>query len=262
MNTYLRVFEKSLKSQLIYRSAIVFGSLSNLLTFVIQVSLWYALLGQGIKHETSMSDIVMYLIINSIVLKITKADISSMVESSIMDGSVAMLLLRPVSYKYFLLSSITGQNTYKAFINMIPVIIISVFIMDFSLLPTPLYFITFFISVTIGMLILFELTYIVGLLAFSIQRCWFMNWYLNAGLAFFGGTVVPIWFYPRALNTLSYLLPFRYITFEPVNIFLQKTPIKSLWIPIVVGIVWLLLLNVIDKLMWRHAMNRLSINGG
>lgn len=251
-----------MKSQLIYRSAMLSGAASSLLTFIIQVSLWYALLGQGVKKDTSLSDILIYLIINSIVLTITKANISSIIESSVIDGSVTMQLIRPVSYKYFMLSSIMGQNTFKVFANVMPVMIISIFIVDFSLLPSPLYFFIFLISVIIGMLIMFEVTYIVGLLAFWIQRCWFLEWYLNAGLAFFGGTVLPLWFYPQWLNTLSYFLPFRYITFEPVNIFLQKTPIENLWIPIAAGIVWLLFLTMIDKVMWNQATKRLSVNGG
>ena len=262
MKTYMTVFLKSMKSQLIYRSAMLSGAASSLLTFIIQVSLWYALLGQGVKKDTSLSDILIYLIINSIVLTITKANISSIIESSVIDGSVTMQLIRPVSYKYFMLSSIMGQNTFKVFANVMPVMIISIFIVDFSLLPSPLYFFIFLISVIIGMLIMFEVTYIVGLLAFWIQRCWFLEWYLNAGLAFFGGTVLPLWFYPQWLNTLSYFLPFRYITFEPVNIFLQKTPIENLWIPIAAGIVWLLFLTMIDKVMWNQATKRLSVNGG
>lgn len=258
----MTVFLKSMKSQLIYRSAMLSGAVSSLLTFIIQVSLWYALLGQGVKKDTSLSDILIYLIINSIVLTVTKANISSIIESSVIDGSVTMQLIRPVSYKYFLLSSIMGQNTFKVFANVMPVMIISIFIVDFSLLPSPLYLFIFLISAVIGMLIMFEVTYIVGLLAFWIQRCWFLEWYLNAGLAFFGGTVLPLWFYPHGLNMVSYFLPFRYITFEPVNIFLQKTPIESLWIPIAAGIAWLLILTTIDKVMWNQATNRLSVNGG
>ncbi len=262
MRTYLVVFLKALKSQMMYRSAILFGTVSSLLTFLIQVSLWSALLGHGVKNGTSLSEMVMYLIINSVVLTVTKANISSMIEAAVVDGSVSMLLIRPMSYKYFLLSSVLGQNACKVVMNLLPMMAISIFIIDFSLLPSIPYFLIFLISVVIGMLIMFEVTYIVGLLAFWIQRCWFVNWYLSAGLVFFGGTAVPLWFYPRQLNILSYFLPFRYITFEPVNIFIHKTPVDRLWLPIAAGLAWLFLLTIIDRLMWQQATNRLSVNGG
>lgn len=262
MKKYFVVFIKSIKSQLIYRASMFFGAVSNLLSILIQISLWYALLGKSTKAGTSFSDMVVFLIINSIVLTITRANIAGMIESSVVDGSVSMHLLRPIKYKYFLLSSIIGQNTYKMFINVLPVILISFFIVDFSVLPSLNYFLVFLISVVIGMLIMFEITYAVGLLAFWIQRCWFLNWYLNAGLVFFGGTAVPLWLYPNTLKTISYFLPFRYITFEPINIFLQKTPIGSLWMTLIAGIAWLFLLTLIDKLIWHQATLRLSVNGG
>lgn len=52
---------------------------------------------------------ILYILINEIVLVITKANIASMIETSVIDGSVALCFLRPISYKWFLFSSIVGE---------------------------------------------------------------------------------------------------------------------------------------------------------
>ena len=79
---------------------------------------------------------------------------------------------------------------------------------------------------------------------------------------FFGGTAIPLWFYPGWLQKVSYALPFRYITFEPVGILLGRTQGNEIWMSLLVAALWLLVLNAVDHLMWRSAVKGLSVNGG
>ena len=120
----------------------------------------------------------------------------------------------------------------------------------------------FLVSLVLGVLLMFELTYTFGLLAFRIQRCWFLSWYVSALTTFFGGTAVPLWFYPKALQTVSYVLPFRYVAFEPVNLLLGRTPAGEAWVPILCALAWLLVLGLLDRVMWRSAVQGLTVNGG
>ena len=120
----------------------------------------------------------------------------------------------------------------------------------------------FLLSLLIGMLIIFELTYIFGLLAFFTQKAWYLNWYLDGFKTIFGGTVVPLWFYPDILKQMSMLLPFRYVSFEPVNFFLQKTPIGEAWQVLFIGVAWIVILRLISTLIYHRIVNRIAINGG
>lgn len=262
MKKYLITFSKSLKAELSYRSAMLAGIASALLGFVIQLFLWQALLGTGIRQDTSFSDMVLYILINSFMLELTRSNVATTIETAMIDGTVSMELLRPMSYKYYLLASIFGKNFYSALTRTVPIVIVGLFFLSPNSCPSPVYMGLFGISALLGVLLLFEVTYVVGLLAFWIQRCWFLSWYLRGFQTFFGGTAVPLWFYPDALNTVGYFLPFRYMTFEPVNFFLQKTPLSQAAIPLLAAALWLVGLSLLDRLMWRAAMNRLAINGG
>lgn len=262
MTKYLFIITKSLKSQLVYRSTIVFSIISTLLGFAIQVSFWTALIGTGERSGTTLKDMILYIVINEIVLTLTSANIASMIETSVIDGSAAMNFMRPISYKWFLFNSIVGKNIYKVITNVVPMSLIAIIFIGIALPVSPIHFLLFSVSLIIGMLIMFELTYVVGLLAFWIQRCWFLRWYLNAGTAFLGGTIIPLWFYPDILNRISYFLPFRYISFEPINYFLGKTEISKAPLLISVGFIWLLLLYLLEKLMWSLAIKKFTVNGG
>ncbi len=262
MEKYWIVFKKSLKSELAYRSAALWGMLSAALGFLVQVFLWRALLGTGVRSDTSFPDMLLYLLINSFMLELTRANVAGMIETAMVDGTISMELLRPISYKGYMLSQTLGKNIYGALTATAPVLVLSLFFMPGAVLPDAVHILLFFPSALLGIALMFEVTYLAGLLAFWLQRCWFIRFYLYGFQSIFGGTMVPIWFYPEFLKAASYWLPFRYMTFEPINIFLMKTPVEQAWVPILAAFLWLVGLSMADKLVWRAATKRLTVNGG
>ncbi len=247
---------------MVYRAAVLAGIASTLLAFVIQLCLWRALFGEGIRDGLGFSDMVLFVLVNTLVSTLTRSNIATTVEAAIMDGSISMELIRPLSYKYYQLAGILGRNAAQVCTNVLPVVIAGLYLAAPSLHADGMRLLAFAVSTVIGILIMFEVTYIFGLLAFRIQRCWYLSFYMDALTTFFGGTAVPLWFYPDWLQRVSYVLPFRYITFEPVNILLGRTPAGEMWVPVLAAAAWLLALNAADQLMWRSAVRGLSVNGG
>lgn len=262
MKKYWIVFKKSLKSELIYRSAALWGIVGAMLSFLIQIFLWRALLGTGMRQDTSFPDMLLYVLINSFMLQLTRANVAGMIENAMIDGTISMELLRPISYKGYMLSQTLGKNIYGTLTATVPVLVLSMFFLSGQALPDLAHVLLFILSAALGIALKFEVVYLAGLMAFWLQRCWFIRFYLTGLSSIFGGTMVPIWFYPEFLKALSYWLPFRYITFEPINIFLMKTPAEQAWVPVSAALLWLIGLSIADKLVWRAATKKLTVNGG
>lgn len=262
MKKYWLVFKKSLKSELIYRSAALWGIAGAVLSFLIQIFLWRALLSTGIRQDASFPDMLLYVLINSFMLQLTHTNAAGIIEAAMMDGTISMELLRPISYKWYMLSQTLGKNIYGTLTATAPVLAIGLFFLSGAVLPDMAHILLFILSAILGAALMFQVTYLAGLLAFWLQRCWFIRFYLSGLRSIFGGTMVPIWFYPEFLKSASYWLPFRYITFEPINIFLMKTPAEQAWTPILAALLWLVGLSMADKLVWRAATKKLTVNGG
>ena len=210
MRKYRIVFQKAFKSQMIYRAATLSSAASTLLSFAIQICLWHALLGTGLQSGTSFTDMVLFVIVNTFVSKLTRANIATTIEAAVTDGSIAMELLRPISYKYYLLANIFGKNAFSVMTNVLPVAAVGAFFLGGAEAPE------------IG-----------SVLAFLVS-----------------------------LQTVSYVLPFRYVAFEPVNLLLGRTPAGEAWVPILCALAWLLVLGLLDRVMWRSAVQGLTVNGG
>lgn len=73
MKKYWLVFKKSLKSEFIYRSAAPWGIVGAMLSFLIQIFLWRALLGTGVRQDTSFPDMLLFVLINSFMMQLTRA---------------------------------------------------------------------------------------------------------------------------------------------------------------------------------------------
>lgn len=262
MKKYWIVFKKSLKSELAYRSAALWGIASAVLGFLVQVFLWQALLGTGVRGGASFADMLLFVLINSFMLQLSRANVAGMIENAMIDGSISMELLRPISYKGYMLSQTLGKNIYGALTATLPVLLFSLFFLSGAVLPDLAHLLLFLLSAMLGIALKFEVTYLAGLTAFWLQRCWFVRFYLTGLSSIFGGTMVPIWFYPQLLKALSYCLPFRYITFEPINIFLMKATAEQAWASILAAFLWLAGLSLADRLVWRAATKKLAVNGG
>jgi ABC-2 type transport system permease protein len=118
------------------------------------------------------------------------------------------------------------------------------------------------VAVINGSLRLFYFRYLLGLVSFWLIHNPFIDWYFITVESLFSGNVVPIWFYPAWLAALSRFLPFRYFIFEPVSVYLGKTPASEAGTVLLMQFIWLGLFVGIERLIWSRAHKKLIIQGG
>ena len=259
---YLFLLAKSFQSNLVYRSALLWSLLFSALSFALQIGIWSVLIGSGVKKDVTLHDMIFYIMLNQVILTITHVNVESQLEEQIKDGSVVMHFLRPASFKLYYLSATVGDNLFRLLTNVMPIFLVGALVVGVPAPADGRYLLYSVISMLLGMLIKFELSFMVGLLAFWLQETWYLWRYVDAGLALFGGTVLPLWFFPGFFDKLSMFLPFRYITFESINFYLGKTASADVSRSLLGSAMWFLVLYVAERLVWMQAQKKLTINGG
>jgi ABC-2 type transport system permease protein len=246
----------------VYRLATAMGFLKSTLLIFVQYCLWKVLVDSGIRSDVTLAQMVAYVAFTGIVGTLTDGEFANDIGASIRDGSVVMHFIRPASYQLFLLSSFLGKNCYKLLTTFLPVAVLCALLVGFPAPASSLHFAVFLLLTFFGIIIMFELIYITGLLAFWTQKTWFLSWYTDALSTFFGGAVVPLWFYPQVLQKLTVFLPFRYISFEGINFYLGKVPIQSAFFSIGISLSWIFALFLIGQFFWLRVQKKITINGG
>jgi ABC-2 type transport system permease protein len=259
---YTALFTGAFKSRLVYRLATIIGIFSSGVFLFIQYSLWKTLINTGIRPDVSLRDMIAYIMITTAVSALTRGDIANQLGAAIRDGSVTGFLLQPMSFRLYQFSSMLGGNCYGFLTSALPVIIGGCVIIGVPAPPSIQHGIFFALITLTGILIKFEIIYIFGLLAFWTQSTWFIDWYVNAAVSLFGGTIIPLWFYPEGLEKISRFLPFRYISFEGVNSYLGRMPVDTMARSLGTALGWWLVLYCAGKLLWFAARKKLTLNGG
>jgi ABC-2 type transport system permease protein len=81
-------------------------------------------------------------------------------------------------------------------------------------------------------------------------------------LEFLAGAVIPIPFFPKWLQPVLYALPFGSIQSTPFLIYVGHLEASAGMGAIALQAAWLLALGIIGRLMMRHALKKVVVQGG
>lgn len=260
---YLEFLKKAFQQKASYKVNTYLYMFGTLLELLIQLSLWRALLGSGAGYNgVSYRDMINFVIINMIVSTIVYCNIGRVLLGKINDGSIANDFIKPLNLKYYLVFDNLGKNLHEAVFGCLPVCIFAIIILGFKPPVSLVNFLLFLVAIINGIILINMINYILGLLGFWLHATWYLYSYLSALSRLFGGTVVPIWFYPQILSDITKFLPFRFVTFEPIQIYLGKLSTYSSFKVIAMQILWILILKALESFVWNRAERKVVVFGG
>jgi ABC-type uncharacterized transport system permease subunit len=175
-------------------------------------------------------------------------------------GQVANDLIRPFGFLSQMIATQWGRT-----LGRLPVLIVAipaVTIVGSLRMPEIANLGPYFLSLLLAYFVNLLTWMLLGLLSF-----WLMN--VNGVRAMFGissdflaGALVPLWFMPDTLRTVLEFLPFQAGVFLPASIFAGQVTGSELIRPFVVQVIWIVLLSLAVRIVWRKATRRIVVQGG
>jgi len=262
MFVYLELVKMAFLRRFMYRGDTLLQIVAFMLRLFIFISIWQALFQSGVIAELSLVEMFSYLVLAELLNALSDSRVGAKISESIGDGSVIVDFIRPLDFKLQHFASDLGENLYRLIFNALPTCILVALVWGFKLPSSPLTVLLFLPSLILGVAISFHIDYLFALLTFWVQRSSHFDRVSKALFMLFSGTTIPLWFYPDGLREFALALPFSYITFQPLSIYLEKhTPEQSLII-IAIQAGWLLALVALSQWLWFRAQQHLTINGG
>lgn len=262
MTVYLTVMTKAIRQRLIYKGNAWVQILGSVIKILIQVSIWSALLGTGSTKGITFADMVNYVLINMVMMALVYSHIAGRLAEKMQDGTIALDFIRPVHLKYYLVAEQIGFNFVQTVFYVLPICVVTVLFYRLNLVLPSIRFLLFASSTLQGIVIIFQIQYILGLLSFWFKTSFYTDWFHRAFFQLFGGTIVPLWFYPSWLAHISNLLPFRLVTFEPIAIYLGKVSLSEAIGILVLQFVWIVILYIVEGFVWAKAQRVITVQGG
>lgn len=264
MRIYLKMIICSLKERQAYKKEVAFFLISQLLFAVAQIYIWKALFNSSNREITlgfTVSDMITYVIISTSISVFVSNDIIFILNNKIRSGDISLYLIKPISLEMNIVCQNLGVSLYRFIYQLVPLVIICVAFFHINK-PSLLNFILFLLSTILSLIISYLITYILGSLAFWYLSVYQLSYILSDLIKLLSGKIIPLTFFPEKIQLLINILPFQYVYFSPLSIFLNKLNNYEIMQSFMMQMIWIVVLYKIKEFINNRAFKKMVIQGG
>ena len=260
---YAARFRIDLSINFAYRGAVAIWLSGLILQPLVALVVWTTVAesqGGSISGFTA-GQYAAYFIILMIVDNLTFTWVMYEFEYRIQSGFFSGILLRPVHPIH---QDVTSNMSFKllGLVGVVPAAIILSFAFNADYGASAWDVIAFFPALIMAMTLRFLIEWTFALLAFWMTRTSAVFQLVNSVSYFLAGNVAPLWLFPDSIQTISSILPFRWMVFFPVEVMLGRATGQSLLVGYGVQLLWIAIAAATMQYVWKLASSRYSAVGG
>lgn len=256
-----------LQEMVVYRVNFLFFLLGEIMKCFVMFFVWKAVFDSSngtTIYGFTYENMVVYLFISFLSGYLTYSDGSYVIGKEILDGSIAMRMIKPVDFDMCFLFQELGGKILQVLILFVPItagVEIYRFIITGEILFNIPLFLLFVLSMVLAYLINFFFNLSYGFLAFYLKNLWGTDIIKGVIIDFLSGATIPLAFMGGFGKVLGYL-PFASLSYTPVMIYMGMYSAGEIVFYLALQILWLLVFIAISKLILHLAMKRLVVHGG
>jgi ABC-2 type transport system permease protein len=261
VTAYLEVAKVAFAREATYRFE-VFTSIGSLLVRVYLFRMvWTALYlhNAGIRALT-LEGAITYSTVALLMSLVMDIDQTRLIVEKLDDGSIATDFMKPINVALYFFSDGTGEVAFHAAL-MIPSLLLALLIVKIQV-PSPETLVVFFISFFLGYVVGLLMNFILNCVAFWTLEIHALQLIITWVADLLGGEIIPLVFFPAAVQSVIFLLPFAAMYSTPLLIYVGEiTPDRYLE---VLGLqaAWIAIFAVIAVAIWRAGSQRVVVQGG
>jgi len=262
MKKYLTLFRVNWQKSLQYRFSVVIYILGYSMYISVLLYLWTAIYQDGGKiGNYELPELLTYYLLQLAVNTVIFSYVSWEIIDHIKDGLFSNFLTKPIHpFRYWLTVDLSGKILEILFITLAIGLMALVVAKHFFFPPHLIDWLHFFIACFLAIILAFELDFCIGMIAFWLIQVKVFKYMLQTVIFFFAGALLPIDIFPETLHRIAEALPFQYLVFFPVSIYLGK--VADPW-PSFLGMIgWIVVLYILAHVLLSRGIKRYVAVGG
>lgn len=267
-NIYAPFAECVIKDNLAYKGTFYLYVVCKILGVFVSYYLWRAIFlssSRDVLGGFTRQEMITYIFISFVCSNMVYISMTTKIGNDVVDGSIAMNLIKPINYKLKLLSESIGELVYKFIVPSIFIWIgLEVYRVGFMGLPLTNIsnMLLFLLSSILSFMLYFLFEFCFGMLAFYSTYVWGMEIIKNSILSFLTGQLIPLTFFPDVIQRVFDFMPFSSMNYIPVMIYMGKIEGSELYFAIGRQILWIIVLELLSCFLWKKVTRRISVLGG
>ena len=274
LGMYLPFSKAGIKIELAYKAQLVMWNFISLVQTIFVVFLYAAIYRNSpdgmnsVINGFTFYDMILYMITSfffSFVMG--SGDTSYDIATDIREGTIANTLTKPVSYRLRHLFTYLGVLILDYAVVILPflTIVYGIFIgcgfLKVSIGTFVINVLLFFVFSVLAGFVNNAISYFIGLMVFYTDHLFGLNMARSAIQGFLGGQMVPL-SYMGSLGVAFSFTPFAFMNSIPVLTIMGKIDHMQCLIYILIAIAWILVIEIANKLIFSHALKKLTVQGG
>ena len=263
----LSITRAGIMESLQFRLGIFVTLFANLIYLVLVYYLWkaiYASSGTEVVNGMTFNDTMIYLILATALFNFLEMFVVWDMSRSIQSGKIVLDLLKPMRFRKYTFWSYTGNHIVQFVLTFIPTFIV-VMIVTKGAIPVGLNLVWFLIATVLALMINYNMEMLVAPICFYTESTWGVNIVKETIVLLLSGATIPLAFFPEKARIVVQYLPFRAVYDIPLSILLEKNGCDDiLGVLETMGfqLAWAVILSIAGILFWRHAVKKITVNGG
>jgi ABC-2 type transport system permease protein len=248
---------------LAYRFEVFAAVGSQLILMLATVFLWRtAYSGNGSAGSLQLDQIVTYTILSILLSSVFICDVQNTIYRKIREGQIVVDFYRPITLLGCYLADDLGLMMSSVVNKVLPLFVLASLFFTMPLPKSLIGFILFIPSCVLSYAILWLLSALVGLTSFWVMELGNMGMVKDSIVRILSGSIVPLWFFPNSIQTISKFLPFQYTYQTPLAIYIGEIRPWGALQSMVIQFVWISILYLVLNIVWNKAKKKTLIQGG
>lgn len=259
MNKYISIAEANFKSIIKYKASIFLLIMQALTQFVVMASLWGAIFkNTPVVQGFNYYEMIQYYFGVTVLSYFCFYAVDWELNEDIHSGHFGIILLKPCSVITYYFFKMIGDRVANIIFGLFPIgFLWLVFIRG----DMPYSFIHIFsgmISIILAMIMWFLFSFSFAMLSFWLENIFFILTVKEIVIQFISGIIIPINFFPNYIQKILLLLPFRYIAFEPMQIFNGQYDLINSFKIILIQFFWIVIFFLFSKRLLKTGLKNFT----
>lgn len=263
MRIYLPLIRASYMVSLVYRFGFLFSIVGNVIYLGVAYYLWRSIYqSREILNGLTFNETFLYVGLGSAIFILLKTYADWIINFEIQQGTIAVYLTKPLDFQLYSLFTNFGAVLMNLTAITIPTAIVMIFVFKVQV-TSGIGLILFPISLFFAFLISFSIDFFVGLISFYSESVWGVITTKDIIVTVLSGSLIPIQFFPEAIQKVLYWLPFQAIYHTPLMMITKADLGWQTFLPmLLIQIAWTIILLIATRLFYNQAIKVVRISGG
>jgi len=260
---YLTVFKASWSRTMTYRVDLLMWRLRSIMVLVMLYYVWHSLtLSSGKFAGYTSSEIFTYVLWVNFLRSAVFGTQTRQMAAEINNGWFNKYLVTPVNFFWYEFFRELAERIINLILAIIEVVIFYFIVKPEIILQADIKIIIIFIfSVLLALFLYYLLSYLMALIAFWSREAMGPRFLFEWTLEFCSGAFFPIDILSKAIFSFLHFLPFAYLIFLPINIYLSRINLQSAGLVILIQLFWILTFSFLVYMTWNKGLKKYTGEG-